>query len=69
MPGLYKVSAYLGRGERGIISTVEALEPQIAINQSKRAHRGRYSHYRAENWDDPNDACWDSETEEDNIES
>lgn len=60
MPGLYKVSVTVRPGDRAIISTIYAPDPQSAINQSKIAHKGRYSRYRAENWDDPTDAANDA---------
>lgn len=62
MPGLYKVWVTVRPGDRAIISTIYAPDPQTAINQSKSAHKGRYSQYRAENWDDPTDAADDTTT-------
>jgi hypothetical protein len=59
MPGLYKVSALVSPGDRAIISSIYASSPQAAINQSKHAHKNRYSGYRAENWDDAEDAAND----------
>jgi hypothetical protein len=63
MPGLYKVWVNVSATDRAIISSIYAPDPQAAINQSKHAHKGRYSRYRAENWDDPEDACWDGEAQ------
>lgn len=59
MAGLYKVSALVKPGYRAIISSIYASSPQAAIDQSKHAHKGRYSDYQAENWDDAEDSASD----------